>query len=91
MNSIKMEETSIENGKKLDRIMIFLEGAGEDAPGLLHNVAKHSSALYGSNGQDGLISRVAIMWRVHVWVLCSVSAGFGFMLKTVIESLMKHP
>lgn len=91
MNSLKTEEISIENGKKLDRIMLFLEGAGEDAPGLLHNVAKHGHALYGDNGHDGLISRVAIMWRIHVWVLCSVSAGFGFMLKSIIEGIVKKP
>jgi len=95
MNSLDSERASVENGKKLDEVILLLKGQGEDAPGLLHKVAQHGRALYGTNGHDGLISRVAIMWRFHVWLLVTISAGIGgvlgFILKTLVEVFSKHP
>jgi len=93
MNSLDSEKVSMENGRKLDEVILLLKGQGDDAPGLLHKVAQHGRALYGTNGHDGLISRVAIMWRRHVWILCTVSAGIGgalgFILKSIVEVFSK--
>lgn len=83
--------TSEANSHKLDRIVQLLEGVGSDSPGLLHRVARHDEALFGVQGRDGLIQRVDVMWRIHIWVLCTASAGFGFALKAFLEMLIKKP
>ena len=89
MNHVESEAISIENGRKIDRVITLLEGQGPDAPGLLHTIRKHSDAI---NQMEG---KVNIMWRVHVWVLCTASAGvgtaFGFYLKTALSAMVKHP
>ena len=89
MNHVEAETVSIENGKKIDRIIDLLQGQGPDAPGVLHEVRKHGIAI------DDMDKKVTIMWRVHVWVLCTASAGvgtaFGFWLKTILEGVMKRP
>ena len=33
--------------------------------------------LQGENGQLGLLQKVEIMWRAHVWALCTLSAAAG--------------
>ena len=37
-------------------------------------VADHQETLYGSHGVPGIAYKVSIMWRAHVWVLCTMSA-----------------
>lgn len=41
------------------------------------NVDQHDKTLYGLNGDFGLSQKVNVMWRAHVWVLCTLSAGAG--------------
>lgn len=33
--------------------------------------------LNGKDGNLGMLQKVAVMWRVHVWLLCTASASFG--------------
>lgn len=90
MNHIEASAASAENSKKLDRMIILLEGAGADTPGLVQIVSSHSEALFGVRGRNGIIQRVDVMWRVHVWILCSVSAGAGIFATKAVEYLAKH-
>jgi len=79
-----MSETSIDNSRKLDRILALIEGE-DNAPGILAKVALHDEMLFGSRGKGfGLITRVNLMWRVHVWVLCALSASAGYLFKAMI-------
>lgn len=61
------------------RIIALIEGE-TDAPGILARLALHEEVLFGRKGY-GLVTRVGIMWRVHVWVMCSLSGIAGFLLR----------
>ena len=78
-------ESSQENGKKLDRLIQLIEGTGPHDGGMLSKVDKHEVALYGEGDHPGILTKVNIMWRVHVWLLCSVSGGLGAMLMWVFK------
>lgn len=47
-----------------------------------------NEAIYG-NGELGISQKNNIMWRLHVWVLCSLSGGFGIAATIIIQKLMK--
>jgi len=40
-------------------------------------VKDHDIALYGKEGELGMTHKVAVIWRVHVWLLCLVSGMVG--------------
>lgn len=79
------EQISAENSKKLDEVLMILKGQGESSPGLMAVVHAHSIELYGTQGKLGLTQKMAVVWRSGVWVLCSLSAIGGFLLKTLIH------
>lgn len=71
-----------DNSKKLDRIIALIEGQ-PDAPGILGRLAVHEETLFGRRGNNGLVNKVNIMWRGHVWLLCTISAAVGYALKEI--------
>lgn len=75
-----------ETNKKLDRVLMLLEGAGEDAPGLLHKVNTHAELLLGKDGSRGVVQKVDLMWRAHIWILCTLSGGLGFLLQPAFSA-----
>jgi hypothetical protein len=75
------------NSKKLDHIVHLLEGS-KDAPGLLHKVEQIRAELYG-NGTMGLIQKVTIMWRAHVWILCGLSGVVGSFVTAMVKWIVK--
>lgn len=83
------EEVSLSNAKKLDRIVYLLEGDGVDSPGLVHRVATMDEMIMGRHGRGGLAHKVDVMWRAHVWVLCTLSGLAGFVLKATVEKYFK--
>jgi hypothetical protein len=44
----------------------------------------------GRGGTLGLRTRVMILWRSHVWLLCTLSAGVGSLLTCTMQYLFKH-
>lgn len=52
-------------------------------------VKAHDETLYGKDGQMGIAHKVTVMWRAHVWVLCALSCGLGFLVRPYIESIFK--
>ena len=70
--------------KKLDRILQLIEGE-KDAPGLMGRLAHVESMFYGGENTMGINTKVNIMWRVHIWLLCTLSAAAGFALKTFAD------
>lgn len=54
----------------------------DDRPGLLHDVKDLKQVIYG-NGVAGLVHKVNIIWRAHVWLLCTAS-GFAGSIITLI-------
>lgn len=75
---------------KVERIIVMIEGTGEDAPGLMARLSLVERILYGKEHQDeGLVYRVGVLWRLHVWVLCTLSAAGGFVLREIIRLIWK--
>lgn len=69
--------------RKLDRLLQLIEGE-PDAPGILGRLALHEEVLFGKRGNNGLVNKVNILWRGHVWVLCTLSGGVGYLLREFI-------
>jgi len=77
--------SSQSNGEKLDRLIQLIEGSGPHDGGMLGKLEKHDIALYGEGERPGLITKVSIMWRVHVWLLVSVSSMGGAIVMWLIK------
>ena len=73
------------NSRKLDRIIGLIEGE-PDAPGILARLALHDEVLFGRQG-SGLVTKVGFMWRVHVWLLCSLSGVIGYLLRELFVKI----
>ena len=78
----------VEHTKKLDTILMLLQGS-QDMPGLIGNQRKVMNDLYG-NGKWGIKTKLEMMWRLHVWLLCSGSAVLGYIAREVFEK-GRHP
>lgn len=71
---------------KVQRILVIIEGTGEDAPGLMARLSLVERVLFGKERQDeGLVYKVGVLWRVQVWVLCTLSAAAGFVLRELVR------
>lgn len=56
--------------------------------GLEAQVGQHHRDLYGDGRELGLMQKVAVMWRIHVWIACVLSALFGALVTEVIHRIM---
>jgi hypothetical protein len=79
-----MDKMLEEQDRKLDRIIQLIEGE-KDAPGLVGRLANLERVTYGDNRAMGLQTKVNIMWRLHIWLLCTLSAAAGYALKTLVS------
>jgi len=52
-------------------------------------VKAHEETLYGKDGQMGIAHKVSVLWSAHVWVLCVLSAGLGFVVRPWLEDFLK--
>lgn len=52
-------------------------------------VKLHDTTLYGKDGDFGIVHQVKVMWRAHVWVLCTLSGALGFFIRPYIETVLK--
>ena len=59
-----------------------------EADDFKHRLERLERKMFG-NGELGVAQQNSIMWRVHVWVLCALSAGLGIAATVVIQRLMK--
>lgn len=69
--------------QKVDRILQVIEGEGDDQPGVIGQLAEIRRDFYGVKNELGVKAKMAIVWRVHVWLLCSASALIGIGLDTL--------
>ena len=84
MTSDTHKEASLENSRKLDELILLIKGQ-DDAPGMLARIALHEEVLFGHRGNSGLINKVNMMWKLHTWLLCSLSAGVGASLSELVH------
>lgn len=83
------EKASIENSRKLDRILLLLEGNGPDAPGLMARVAQHDAVLFGvGDKRTGIVDKINTVYRFWVWVLCTLSAGAGGVATALLKKFI---
>lgn len=91
-------DVSLSNSNKLDvllegqrHVVQVLEGSGVDSPGLLHKVRTHETILSGDveTGSLGIVQKVGIMWRVHVWLLCGFSGAIGGAIGYLVRGILK--
>ncbi len=81
-------EISEGNSKKLDRIMFLI---GDEHSGLIQTVTELREAMFGIQGRNGITQKVDTMWRIYIWLLCAMSAGFGFLVKTAFDMFVRKP
>ncbi len=86
MNHVESERVSFENGRKLDEVILLLKGT-VDSPGVLSKLQSHERALHG---ESGVVTRVAIMWRVHGLIILGFGTFFGYLLKSMAEAVAKR-
>ncbi len=82
------KSVSANNSRKLDEIIMLVKGE-EDAPGVLKRLTEIEDLLRGKGGHGGLIMKVNSMWRAHVWLLCTLSAAVGFLLREFFTKVVK--
>lgn len=56
---------------------------------ITNKVIVHETTLFGKAGSMGIAHKVNIMWRAHVWVLCTLSAAVGFFVRPYVEGIFK--
>lgn len=85
-------EISQANSKKLDRVILALEGT-EDSPGISGRLAKVERILFGKDESGGLVQQHIMLWRAHVWILCSLSGLIGAGLTEMVRRWISkgHP
>jgi len=71
--------------------MFLLKGSGEDTPGVVKAVARLNDATFGVKGSGGLTQRVDIMWRIYIWLLCTMSGVAGYWIKDLVDMVKPHP
>ncbi len=77
------ESVSRSNAQKLDRLIQLIEGE-EDAPGVLARISLIEAVIFGKHGKEGLATKVNFMWKIYVWIMCTLSAGIGFLLREIL-------
>jgi hypothetical protein len=82
------ESTSEENSRKLDRILNWIEGDA-NTPGFNQRIRLLETILFGKEGQRGMVQEHLIMWRIHVWILCTLSGLLGMIMTLLVQKLTK--
>lgn len=80
----KNQLAGIENGVK--EALDILHGE-TDRPGVLHTLRNHDKVLFGTHESQGLIDKVRVMYRAHVFILCAFSGIGGWLLRELAVKL----
>lgn len=84
-----MSDWSETNSRKLDRILLLIEGDGVNTPGLSGRVKTLEKTLYGDDETAGISTKVTVMWRAHVWLLCTLSGAAALLGRELIKYIWK--
>lgn len=89
------ENFSQANSHKLDtlasdvaKVRQLLEGE-QDAPGVLARITLIETVIFGRHGKEGLATKVNFMWKVYVWLLCSLSGVVGYLFRELMVKMQK--
>jgi hypothetical protein len=80
MNGVTTEQ-------KLDHLIQLIEGDGEAAPGVVARLSNLEVIMYGDRNERslGVRTKVTIMWRAHIWLLCTGSAALGWAARSLFH------
>ncbi len=51
-------------------------------------LSKHDKELYGDGSNLGISQKVTVLWRLHTWLLCSLSALAGSGITIAVQRIM---
>ncbi len=85
-----IEPSRSELDRKLDEILLMFKGQGADAPGVLNRLANIERLIVGEHGNYGMATKVAVMWRIHVWLLCSLSGSGGIIIGWFAKNIISR-
>lgn len=54
-------------------------------------VNRHEKELYGDGANLGVSQKVAVLWRIHTWLLCTLSALAGSAATIAVQKIFLHP
>ncbi len=57
---------------------------------LEQTISKHDKELYGDGTNLGISQKVTVLWRLHTWLLCSLSALAGSGVTLAVQKII-HP
>lgn len=78
------EPNMIDVDNKLTKILFILEGSPHQA-GLVQRVEKTEEIIHGKDGGMGILGKVNVMWRLHVWAVGIIGICVGVVLKSWIH------
>jgi hypothetical protein len=84
-----MPDTSEANSRKLDRLLLLMEGDGQSLIGFGERLTLVEHTLFGKDGQKGLVQEHTIMWRAHVWLFGLFCTLSGSLLTLIIQKVIK--
>lgn len=77
--------------RKIGELEVAVFGSEEQQiPGLVTEFKAFKLLLNGDGTVPGVVQKVGIMWRIHVWLLCAGSAGLGSGATILIQSALTH-
>ncbi len=86
-------DASIENSKKLDKVIRLLEGEGEGenkTPGLMERVSAVERILYGQDKLGGLVVEVAKIRKITSWISHTATAAISLATGLGVSWIVKH-
>lgn len=90
-------EISRSNAKRLEdltfevrEIKQLLKGE-EGAPGIVGRLVTLEEFMLGKDGNttDGILYRVTVLWKAHLWVIALMSAGGTLLIEHVVKLVLK--
>ena len=69
---------------EIHAISIKLDNLLEKLEHVTNRVDEHAKLIYGQRGELGLVHQVKLLWRVHGWVACTLSAFAGSVTTLII-------
>lgn len=68
----------------VNKIYLLLHGQ-DGQTGLAGTVCQHNEVLHGDTDHMGIITKVQILWRGHIWLYCTLSAGLGSIITLYVQ------
>jgi uncharacterized coiled-coil protein SlyX len=85
----RLEHTLERQEITLDEVVRLLKGEGP-VHGLIERLERHDKTLYGADDVPGVVGKMQILWRTHVWAWCTLSACVGSSLTLVLVAILQQ-